>query len=66
MQVLVKNWLVGTGKTEMAHLWTAVNVWLKYRSGLVVRLSHSTNLNGALKIAGIIGLEEASSAIAAF
>ena len=30
-----------------------------------VRLSHSTNLNGALKTAGIIELEEASSAIAA-
>ena len=37
MQVLVKNWLVGAEKTEVAHLWAAVNVWLKYRSCLVVR-----------------------------
>ena len=35
MQVLVKNWLVGAEKTEVAHLWAAVNVWLKYRSCLV-------------------------------
>ena len=36
MQVLVKNWLVDDEKTEVAHLWAAVNVWLKYRSCLVV------------------------------
>ena len=35
MQVLVKNWLVDAEKTEVAHLWAAVNVWLKYRSCLV-------------------------------
>ena len=36
MQVLVKNWLVGAEKTEVAHLWAAVNVWLKYQSCLVI------------------------------
>ena len=35
MQVLVKNWLVDAEKTEVAHLWAAVNVWLKYQSCLV-------------------------------
>ena len=34
MQVLVKNWLLDAEKTEVAHLWDAVNVWLKYRSCL--------------------------------
>ena len=41
MQVLVKNWLVGAEKTEVAHLWAAVNVWLKYQSCLVVKLFKS-------------------------
>ena len=35
MHFLVKNWLVDAKKTEMAHLWAAVNVWLKYLSCLV-------------------------------
>ena len=39
MQVLVKNWLVDAEKTEVAHLWAAVNVWLKYQSCLVVNCS---------------------------
>ena len=38
MQVLVKNWLVDDEKTEVAHLWAAVNVWLKYRSCLVLEV----------------------------
>ena len=36
VEVLVKNWLVNAEKTEVAHLSAAVNVWLKYRSCLVV------------------------------
>ena len=41
--VLVKNKLVDDEKTEVAHLWAAVNVWLKYRSCLVGLSKCSSN-----------------------
>ena len=46
MQVLVKNWLVGAEKTEVAHLWAAVNVWLKYRSYLAVEIFLKLTFSG--------------------
>ena len=44
MQVLVKNWLVGAEKTEVAHVWAALNVWLKYRSCLVLHRGRTVEL----------------------
>ena len=59
MQVLVKNWLVDAEKTEVAHLWAAVNVWLKYRSclvGLGVDLFLGLNLGVGLSWSSVFGL----------
>ena len=39
MQVLVKNWLVGAEKTEVAHLWAAMcgsNIDLAWYSVIVI------------------------------
>ena len=45
-QFLVKNWLVDAEKTEVAHLWAAVNVWLEYQSCLLVEFKNPTVEHG--------------------